>query len=171
MRRPLLEANFSGVYTVCKDSFSYDTPIAVLLSLWPPSATGKVLATINCELQTSFLSDSTPAKVSLFGYVCQFFGCFLTVRVVSQGKVPVYRAGTCTGFPPPQQPSSLLNLGKRALGRMMQQWQVGMDGVDGVPQLWDYNKYVRITVGDGQSNSIYCGLVMGRASDSMMAPT
>ena len=27
------------------------------------------------------------------------------VTVVSQGIVPVYRTGTCIGFPPPQQPS------------------------------------------------------------------
>ena len=38
------------------------------------------------------------------------------VTVVSQGIVPVYRTDTCTGFPPPQQPSLLLHLGKRGFG-------------------------------------------------------
>ena len=38
------------------------------------------------------------------------------VSVVSQGIVPVFRTGTCTAFPPPQQPSLLLHLGKMGFG-------------------------------------------------------
>ena len=37
--------------------------------------------------------------------------------MVSQCIVPVSRTDTCTGFPSPQQPSSLLHLGKNGFGQ------------------------------------------------------
>ena len=87
-----------------------------VFNIWLASSTVKVSATLNIELQTSVHAGSTPASVNLFGHICQWFSCYLPVRTVSQGIVPVYRMDTCTGFPPPQQPLVLLHLGKRDFG-------------------------------------------------------
>ena len=72
----------------------------------PASSTGSAVNLCPCRFD------------NLFGHVRQWFGCYLPVKVVSQGIMPIYRSDTCTGFP---QHCCIKEMG---FAKMMQKWRV-----------------------------------------------